>query len=49
MCFLPTTADTGHRTKHYAALMDYVKLSEIAAKDGPFHGTDFVMRSQAGL
>lgn len=43
LCFLPATADIP------TALLDYVKALETGAKDGAFHGTDFLMRSPAGL
>lgn len=49
MCFLPVTADTGHRTQHWSVLLDYFRLFDIAGKDGSFPGTDFLMRFQAGL
>lgn len=49
MYFLPATADTGHRTQHYTVLLNYLKLPQTAAKDGPSHGTDFLIRSQSAL
>ncbi|RMB98645.1 hypothetical protein DUI87_24862 [Hirundo rustica rustica] len=45
--FLAAMADIGQNIT--TALLDNLKVLETGGKDGPFHGTDFLMRSLAGL